>query len=199
MQRIRDLGVLVAAATAATPTQILAATAHMQRAEEAAAIRNVSTLLQEKDTAIHIEKRWQQAQTAAPDAPSSSSSACGNGCEGEDAQATHWCASCQKAFCWVCVRQHSRIPAMKQHTLLALSKISGNIGGASEKLSHNEGGTNYGSTSAAESSTDRIAKLGLQRLAGSDPDLVFYTHTTHTHTPRVREIRINTLWGVGRG
>ena len=51
----------------------------------------------------------------------SSSSECGNGCEGEDTLATHWCSSCRKALCSFCVSAHGRIPALRQHTL---SKIA---------------------------------------------------------------------------
>jgi len=47
-------------------------------------------------------------------------SMCGNGCEGPDACATHWCAECKTAVCCFCVSAHQRNAHLKTHRLTQL-------------------------------------------------------------------------------
>jgi len=56
---------------------------------------------------------------------------CGNGCEGTDARATHWCADCEIIVCSFCVAAHQRRGLLKTH---CLTEIDGNGHGGVDPL-----------------------------------------------------------------
>ena len=55
------------------------------------------------------------------DIVSRSDAACGNGCEADDNEATHWCRECEMAICTVCVMTHRRQRPLKGHFLTEIS------------------------------------------------------------------------------
>ena len=50
-----------------------------------------------------------------------SSTLCGRGCEGEDAEATHWCETCGLPICGFCVTAHRRQAKTREHVLTEIA------------------------------------------------------------------------------
>ena len=46
---------------------------------------------------------------------------CGNGCEGKDTEATHYCEECRAAICGFCVAAHRRQRRLANHCLTDLA------------------------------------------------------------------------------
>ena len=62
---------------------------------------------------------------------------CGNGCEGDDAMATHWCVDCNLAICDFCVAAHRRRPMQRGHRFSQIS-VATSVASAASAEAHEE-------------------------------------------------------------
>lgn len=61
---------------------------------------------------------------------------CGNGCDGDDAMATHWCKQCVLPICSVCVMMHRRQKMTREHELRELEGHKARMDARTRKRIH---------------------------------------------------------------